>query len=846
MVRQFAALLVAACLLLSRDIHVRAVGSTLQSHSPRTEETPQTRLYPPFGDNIPPLHHRQISASQKPVTVSTVSAQYDHDAKESGAPLPASSILAAARDRHDVQSSDDDRYAEIARDHLEIGPSPREDADERDLSSHASPLSDRSLLTVADIERVARLKLEPQARRYFFSGADRQQTLKENTEAFKRLRFRPKLLVDVSRVNVTTTVLGHRISMPVGFSPSAMHKLAHNDGEVGTAQAAQDAGTVMILSSLSTTSLEEVRKRAPLCLLWFQTYLFRDRSITEWLVKRAAKAGYSAIVLTADSPVVGHKLGPDKNRFVLPPDVTFANLKGWHEKSNIQSGTQEDVDDFISRSVSWQDIGWLKRITGLPVVVKGVRLLSKPTTTVRLPFSVSNHGGRQLDGTPAAIEALPEIVSAVGGRLEIYMDSGVRSGADVVKALSLGARAVFVGRPAVWGLAYNVSDANRLGGNYYIERIANVKLEPGVRWYYNSGADQEVTLTENAEAFKRPRMLVDVSRVSTTTTLLGQPVSMPVGFSPSAMQQLAHPDGEIGTTQAAEAAGTVMILSSMSTTSLEEIRRRAPNCTLWLQTYLYKEPALTESLVNRAAAAGFSAIVLTADSPVFGQKIMANKYRFHLPKHLRFGTLELSLPTATVKNHPDFDSFVDDLISPSVTWSDVAWLRKVSGLPVVIKGVLTPEAAIKCYESGASAIIVSNHGGRQLDSTPASIDALPEIVDAVGSRLEVYLDSGVRTGADVARALALGARAAFVGRPVLWGLAYNGKEGVRTVLDIYRSELERTLRLLGCADVTELTPEFVVHKGYFSSRNYRLRQRFSSEREGGRINQTGWVTRKSQ
>ncbi|XP_037286389.2 uncharacterized protein LOC119179425 [Rhipicephalus microplus] len=368
-----------------------------------------------------------------------------------------------------------------------------------------------------------------------------------------------------------------------------------------------------------------------------------------------------------------------------------------------------------------------------------------------------------------------------------------------------------------------------------IERIASTKLEPGVGWYYNGGADQEETIKENKEAFRRlrfrPRMLVDVSWVSTATTLLGQPVSMPFGFSPSAMQQLAHPDGEIGAAQAAEAAGTLMILSSMSTISLEDIRLRAPNCTLWLQVYVYKDRALTESLVKRAAAAGFSAVVLTADSPVFGQKVMANKYRFHLPKHLRFGTLERSLPSATAESHADFDEFVDDLISPSVTWSDVAWLREVSGLPVVVKGVLSPEAAVQCYESGAAAIIVSNHGGRQLDGTPATIDVLPEIVDAVGGRLEVYLDSGVRTGADVVRALALGARAAFVGRPVLWGLAYNGKKGVSTVLDIYRSELERTLRLLGCVDVTELTPEFVVHKNYFWSPHCRQRRRFPSQRE---------------
>ncbi|XP_077528097.1 uncharacterized protein LOC144139681 [Haemaphysalis longicornis] len=320
--------------------------------------------------------------------------------------------------------------------------------------------NDLSALTVADIERVAKVKLEPQARRYYFSGADKEQTLKENTAAFDRLRFRPRYLVDVSVVNMTTTVLGRRISLPVGFSPAAMHMLAHPDGEAGTARAAQDADTVMILSSFSTKTMEEVRRQAPRALLWFQTYLFRDRSLTEYLVKRAVKAGYSAIVLTADSPVVGHKLGPTKNRFVLPPNITFANLAGapGGVSSDVMTGAEDVVDEFISPSVSWKDVAWLRQTSGLPVVVKGVLTAEAAVQAANngaAAILVSNHGGRQLDGTPATIEVLPEIVSAVGRRLEIYLDGGVRSGADVAKALSLGARAVFVGRPAVWGLSYD-------------------------------------------------------------------------------------------------------------------------------------------------------------------------------------------------------------------------------------------------------------------------------------------------------------------------------------------------------------------------------------------------------
>ncbi|XP_037286388.2 uncharacterized protein LOC119179424 [Rhipicephalus microplus] len=461
MAAQFGALLllllVATC--SSHDISVTA-NSPLSDHVPGTEPSPQKRLYPPFGDDLPPLNRRQIDLVRD-VPESGPAATPGAQHNENDTLIHAPNVTAEPRQptERKVQSPNQDyaRSAEIAWDYLGLVVVLSTSEDD-ESPSQAPPVSDSALVTVADVERVARLKLEPQARRYFFSGSDRQQTLKENTEAFKRLRFRPKLLVDVSKVDTTTTVLGHRISMPIGFSPTALQKLAHNDGEVATAQAAQDARIVMILSSLSTTTLEEVRTRAPRALLWFQAYLFRDRSVTEWLVKRAAKAGYSAIVLTADSPVVGHKLGPVKNRFDLPPNVTFANLQGRNDKSKVQSGNQENVGESISRSVSWEDIGWLKRITGLPVVVKGLLTREAALQAYRhgaAAILVSNHGGRQLDGTPASIEALPEIVSAVGDRLEIYLDSGVRSGADVVKALSLGARAVFLGRPAIWGLAYN-------------------------------------------------------------------------------------------------------------------------------------------------------------------------------------------------------------------------------------------------------------------------------------------------------------------------------------------------------------------------------------------------------
>ncbi|KAH8037397.1 hypothetical protein HPB51_009952 [Rhipicephalus microplus] len=452
MAAQFAnlLLLLLAATCSSHDISVTA-KSPPSDHLSGTEPSPQKRLYPPFGDDLPPLNHRQIDVVQdvpESGPAATLGAQHD----ENDTLIHAPNITAEPREptERKVQSPNQDyaRYADISWDYLGLVVVLSNSEDD-EPPSQAPPVSDSALVTVADVERVARLKLEPQARRYFFSGSDRQQTLKENTEAFKRLRFRPKLLVDVSKVDTTTTVLGHRISMPIGFSPTALQKLAHNDGEVATAQAAQDARIVMILSSLSTTTLEEVRTRAPRALLWFQAYLFRDRSVTEWLVKRAAKAGYSAIVLTADSPVVGHKLGPVKNRFDLPPNVTFANLQGRNDKSKVQSGNQENVDQSISRSVSWEDIGWLKRITGLPVVVKG---LLTPRNCDRFSIIYTN-GKLKL---PAKLHQTASEISTWLRDLRLQIDFvQIICGADVVKALSLGARAVFLGRPAIWGLAYN-------------------------------------------------------------------------------------------------------------------------------------------------------------------------------------------------------------------------------------------------------------------------------------------------------------------------------------------------------------------------------------------------------
>ncbi|KAL1480553.1 hypothetical protein MTO96_050932, partial [Rhipicephalus appendiculatus] len=313
----------------------------------------------------------------------------------------------------------------------------------------------------------------------------------------------------------------------------------------------------------------------------------------------------------------------------------------------------------------------------------------------------------------------------------------------------------------------------------------------------------------------RPRILVDVDTIRTSTTLLGHDVPFPVGLSPSATHKIANPVGEVGTAQAAQESGTVMILSCLSSVMLEDVRAKAPGCVIWQQVYLFSERCLTENLVKRAVAQGCKAIVVTADAPVDGDKVSRHEYPHSLPSGISTANLDAAFSyhrpgcTAAGEHSREVSAMF------SATFKEIEWLRSLSELPIVVKGVLRAEDALQAHRHGAAAVIVSNHGGRQLDGTPATIDVLPEIVAAVGDKMEVYLDSGVRTGADVVKALALGARAVFVGRPVLWGLAYDGKHGVQRVLQILRDELEHTMRLLGCSDVNDLCEEFVVHENWY-------------------------------
>ena len=320
--------------------------------------------------------------------------------------------------------------------------------------------------------------------------------------------------------------------------------------------------------------------------------------------------------------------------------------------------------------------------------------------------------------------------------------------------------------------------------------------------YVSGGAAAERTLGWNREAFAShrllPRVLVDVSAVSTETAVLGAPIALPVLVAPMAFQLVAHPERELATARAAAAAGTIMCLSTIATASPSEVADAAPDGQRWFQLYVFRDRAATDDVVAEAMESGFSAVMLTVDLPVVGLREREERVAWKTPED------DVPAFVAARARGADLDDPLG-LIDPSIDWDYLGDLCARTPVSVVVKGILTGEDAVLACEHGASAVVVSNHGGRQLDSSPASLDVLPEVVEAVDGRIDVYLDGGVRRGTDVVTALALGAAATFVGRPVLYGLALGGEAGVGRVLEILKAEVENALALLGCRSPAEVT-----------------------------------------
>ncbi|KAL4422891.1 hypothetical protein ABPG75_009088 [Micractinium tetrahymenae] len=366
-----------------------------------------------------------------------------------------------------------------------------------------------------------------------------------------------------------------------------------------------------------------------------------------------------------------------------------------------------------------------------------------------------------------------------------------------------------------------------------LEADAKHLLTPQAYGYYASGSDDQWTLRENKEALQRyrllPRMLVDVSNVDTSTTLLGQHLASPILFAPMAQQRLCHPEGELAMARAAAASGLPYILSTMATSSIQEVSDAvaAPSAAggaaeglawdpnLWFQIYVLKRRDVTEMMVNEVTRLGYKALVVTVDAPRLGNREADERNRYSLPPHLSLKNLELITKAAATTegvatDGSKFGRHFSDLFDQQLTWDFIPWLKQASPLPVLLKGILSPDDARRAVELGVDGIILSNHGGRQLNFAPAAVDMLPSVVAAVGGRVPLLVDGAITRGTDVIKCLALGASAVLVGRPLLWALTLGGQRGVEEAVEMLRYELELSMALLGVQNVEQISSDFVI------------------------------------
>jgi 4-hydroxymandelate oxidase len=333
--------------------------------------------------------------------------------------------------------------------------------------------------------------------------------------------------------------------------------------------------------------------------------------------------------------------------------------------------------------------------------------------------------------------------------------------------------------------------------------------------YFAAGAGDEVTVRENRSGFDalrlRPRVLVGVGQRDHSVELLGRAYASPILVAPMAFQKIAHPDGEIATVRACATTGVTLVASTMATTSLEDMASASP-ATKWFQLYVFKDRGVTRELVQRAEAAGYVAMQVTADLPVMGRREADIRNCFALPDGLSIKNLEAAghgcLASDGVASGPAL--YTRYLFDPDLTWRDMEWLRSITKLPVIVKGILRGDDADRAISHGAAGVVVSNHGGRQLDTVVPTIRALPEVVDAVAGRGIVLIDGGIRRGIDIVKALALGANAVQVGRPIIWGLALRGEAGATHVLNLLREELDNALALCGCPTLGHITRDLVT------------------------------------
>ena len=345
------------------------------------------------------------------------------------------------------------------------------------------------------------------------------------------------------------------------------------------------------------------------------------------------------------------------------------------------------------------------------------------------------------------------------------------------------------------------------------EALARTRLTPGVFDFLAGGAEDERTVADNRDAFARfvlcPRVLVDVANVNAAIEILGISLGFPLILAPTALNQLADPEGERAAARAAAASGTLLVVSTNASITLEEVAAAARG-PLWFQLYVHTNRALTISLIRRAEASGYRALMLTVDTPRLGRRERDLRTGFTLPPHIT--TANLRPPSGDESSALPYHQEVANQFDPALDWRILDWIRSHTALPIIVKGVLSAADAARATDAGAAAIVVSNHGGRQLDGAIATLDALPPIVDAVAGRIPVLLDGGIRRGTDVVKALALGAQAVMIGRPYLWALAAAGENGVIRLLEMLRGEIESAMALCGCPEVKAIDRSLVVRR----------------------------------
>jgi 4-hydroxymandelate oxidase len=342
-------------------------------------------------------------------------------------------------------------------------------------------------------------------------------------------------------------------------------------------------------------------------------------------------------------------------------------------------------------------------------------------------------------------------------------------------------------------------------------------LPENIQAFFSRGAGDEITLDDNVSAFDRirllPRVLKNVEERSLSTTVLNQAIDFPLLIAPMAFQQLAHPEGEMATAKAAQDHNVIMVVSTCSNCSFEEIKVNT-NISPWFQLYIYKDREITKNLVQLAEASGYKGIVLTVDAPLYGKRIKERHHPLILP--LGFEVKNLQNAGLNLKEVPStkLASYLASLLDSALTWNDITWLRSITSLPIILKGIMNPKDIQIAIDNNIDAIIISNHGGRQLETTLSSIETLKLVRGLVDGKIEIILDGGIRKGIDILKALALGAKAVMVGRPILWGLAAGGQEGVKRVLTILKTELDMAMALCGFSSINEINEEVL----FFSNR----------------------------